>query len=66
MEAPGAGPASVVLRDGLGRTVWQQTVVLARGVNEHRLVPPAALPPGVYLLTLTQATQQRHLTMARQ
>ena len=66
VEALSAGPASVVLRDGLGRTVWQQTMVLARGVSEHRLVPPASLPPGVYLLTVTQAAQQRHLTLTRQ
>ncbi|WP_188562235.1 T9SS type A sorting domain-containing protein [Hymenobacter frigidus] len=66
VEALGAGPASVVLRDGLGRAVWQQTMVLVRGVSEHRLVPPASLPPGVYLLTVTQAAQQRHLTLTRQ
>ena len=66
VEALSAGPASVVLRDGLGRTVWQQTMVLTRGVSEHRLVPPASLPPGVYLLTVTQAAQQRHLTLTRQ
>ena len=66
VEAPAAGPASMVLRDGLGRTVWQQTMVLARGVSEFRLVPPAPLTPGVYLLTVRQAAQQRHLTLTRQ
>jgi hypothetical protein len=65
LDAPEAGMASMMLRDALGRTVWQQTMVLARGANAFALVPPAPLPAGVYLLTVAQGAQQR-LTLTRQ
>ena len=58
--------ASAVLRDGLGRAVWQQTVELVRGANAVVLVAPATLPPGVYQLTIGQGAQQRRVTLTRQ
>jgi hypothetical protein len=66
LEASAAGTASMVLRDALGRAVWQQTVMLSRGGNSYMLVGPAALPPGVYSLTLTQGAQQRQFTVTHQ
>ncbi|GAA4032970.1 hypothetical protein GCM10022409_16590 [Hymenobacter glaciei] len=66
LDAPEAGTANLMLRDGLGRTVWQQTAVLARGANTFALVPAAPLPAGVYLLTVAQGAQQQRLTLTRQ
>ena len=66
LDAPVAGAASVLLRDGLGRTVWQQTVALARGANVFALVPPAPLPAGMYLLAVVQGAQRQRLTLTRQ
>jgi hypothetical protein len=66
IEAPEAGPATLALRDALGRTVWQQRLVLARGATSYSISAAASMPQGVYLLTITQATQQQRITITRQ
>jgi phosphatidylserine/phosphatidylglycerophosphate/cardiolipin synthase-like enzyme len=46
----GAGAARIVVVDAMGRTVAQETVVVAPGNNEHGL--PAFLQGGVYWVTI--------------
>lgn len=63
IEAPSVGPAMLVLRDALGRAIWQQALLLAQGTQAYPLAIPQQLPQGVYSLTITQATQQQRLLL---
>jgi hypothetical protein len=63
LEAPRAGAATLVLRDALGRPVWQQALQLSSGTQAYPLVLAQPLPPGVYALTLTQAAQQQRILL---
>jgi hypothetical protein len=63
LEAPRAGAATLVLRDALGRPVWQQALQLSSGTQVYPLVLAQPLPPGVYALTLTQAAQQQRILL---
>jgi hypothetical protein len=63
IEALRAGPATLVLRDALGRAVWQQALLLAQGAQAYPLAIPQQLTQGVYSLTLTQAGQQQRLLL---
>jgi hypothetical protein len=66
LEAPIAGAATLLLHDALGRLMWQQTVVVARGATTYSLPEAARLPQGVYMLTVSQGTQQFRLPLSRQ
>lgn len=66
IEAASAGAATLALHDALGRTVWQQALVLAPGATAYSVPAAGALPPGVYLLTVSQGARQQHLTLTRE
>ncbi len=56
-ELPDAAPAMLEVIDLAGRRCWASEVG-SRGAGKHKVVVPAVLEPGVYVLRLTRGDQE--------
>ncbi|GGF28315.1 T9SS type A sorting domain-containing protein [Hymenobacter cavernae] len=61
-----AGPAQVQITDAVGRLLSERQVQLPVGTSTLPLEEAARLTPGVYLLRVQQAEQQRMLKLVRE
>lgn len=63
---PQPGQSTLELRDAQGRLVWQKQMALAAGISTYTMPAADQLLPGLYLLTISQGAQRRHLSLTRQ
>ncbi|MBO2009710.1 T9SS type A sorting domain-containing protein [Hymenobacter negativus] len=61
-----AGPATVVVRDALGRLILSRTLDLSAGTTALSLAELGPLSSGVYMLRLSQGTQHAQLKLVRE
>ncbi|MCA8829635.1 hypothetical protein [Hymenobacter pini] len=57
IQAAESGPASLHVVDAVGRTVWQQTLVLTKGNSQLQLPQVATWPVGTYVFGVRQGRQ---------
>jgi len=61
-----AGPAEWAVYDGVGRRLLGQRTELLAGTNDVALAAAGQLPPGVYLLRVSQGPRQARLKLVRE
>jgi hypothetical protein len=66
VDAVEAGTATLVFRDVLGKALFTQRVSVTAGIQDIKLAPAAALPAGIYYLTIQQGRQQQVLKVSHQ
>ena len=66
IRTSGAGPATLLVADALGRAVLARTLELPAGATSVALPEAAQWPQGVYVLRLRQGSQQQTVKVVRE
>jgi hypothetical protein len=66
ISTPHPGPAVIAVTDISGRSIWQQPVVLQKGDNYPDMHLMAALPKGIYFISVTTDVQKSTVKLIRE